>query len=48
MLVRMPLESSLDVEYDNKTNRCVGFVLPIGDDGLLMTDEFLALSFEST
>ena len=35
------------VEYDSKTNRCVGFVLPIGSDGLPLNDEFLALSFES-
>lgn len=36
------------VEYD-KTNRCVGFVLPIddNDNGLPKNDEFLALSFET-
>jgi len=34
------------VEYDNKTNRCVGFVLPIDGNGLPMYDEFLAVSFE--
>jgi len=35
------------VEYDNNMNRCVGFVLPIDDDGLPKNDEFLALSFEN-
>ena len=34
------------VEYD-KTNRCIGFVLPIDDNGLPKNDEFLALSFET-
>ena len=34
------------VEYVNKTNRCVGFVLPTDGNGLPMYDEFLAVSFE--
>ena len=33
------------VEYDPKTNRCVGFVLPVGIDGLPKVDSFLAVSF---
>ena len=35
------------MEYDSKRNQCVGFVLPIDDDGLPKNDEFLAISFES-
>ena len=34
------------VEYDSKTNRCVGFVLPLNKNGLPEIDSFLALSFE--
>ena len=33
------------VEYDPETDRCVGFVLPIDQDGLLIVDSFLATSF---
>ena len=32
------------VEYDSKTNRCVGFVLPL-KNGLPEIDSFLATSF---
>ena len=35
------------VEYDNQTNRLVGFVLPCDKDGLPITDSFLATSFDS-
>ena len=34
------------VEYDNETNRCVGFVLPLNELGLPEMDSFLALTFE--
>lgn len=35
------------MEYDQETNRMVGFVLPSDDNGLLpMADSFLATSFE--
>ena len=30
------------VEYDSETNRCVGFVLPLDENGLLKGDSFLA------
>lgn len=33
------------VDYDNETNRCVGFVLPIDTNGLPINDSFLATSF---
>ena len=33
------------VEYDPETDRCVGFVLPIDQDGLPIVDSFLATSF---
>lgn len=35
------------IEYDNQTNRLVGFVLPCDNNGLPLTDSFLATSFES-
>ena len=35
------------VDYDPKTNRCVGFVLPVGQDGLPLIDSFLAVSFNA-
>ena len=35
------------MEYDNETNRLVGFVLPCDDKGLPIVDTFIALSFES-
>ena len=28
------------VDYDPKTNRCVGFVLPVDQDGLPLVDSF--------
>ena len=34
------------VEYDSKTNRCVGFVLPL-KNGLPEIDSFLATSFDA-
>lgn len=34
------------IDYDNQTNRCVGFVLPIDDKGLPIVDSFLAVSFQ--
>ena len=33
------------VEYDSETNRCVGFVLPLDENGLPKGDSFLATSF---
>ena len=33
------------VEYDNETDRCVGFVLPLDGNSLPMVDSFLAVSF---
>ena len=33
------------VEYDSETNRCVGFVLPLDENGLPKEDSFLATSF---
>ena len=35
------------VEYDPKSNRCVGFVLPVSKDGLPEVDSFLAVSFKA-
>ncbi len=35
------------VEYDNETDKLVGFVLPSSDDGLPLNDSFIAVSFES-
>ena len=35
------------VDYDNETNKLVGFVLPCDEKGLPLTDAFLAVSFES-
>ncbi len=35
------------VDYDPKTNRCVGFVLPVGQDGLPLIYSFLAVSFNA-
>ena len=35
------------VEYDNETNRLVGFLLPCDSNGLPVADSFLALSLES-
>ena len=34
------------VAYDAKTNRCVGFVLPV-NNGLFEVDSFLAISFDA-
>ena len=33
------------VEYDNQTDRCVGFVLPIDENGLLIINSFVATSY---
>ena len=33
------------VEYDCATDRCVGFVLPLNNDGLPVVDAFVAVSF---
>ena len=33
-------------EYDSVTNQCVGLVLPLGKNGLIVCDSFLTLSFE--
>ena len=33
------------VDYDNETNRCVGFVLPLDHNGLPKGDSFIASSF---
>ena len=35
------------IEYDPQTNRCVGFVLPLGDDGRYKVDAHQATSFEA-
>ena len=35
------------VDYDNETDQCVGFVLPIDKNGLPITDSFKAKSFEA-
>ena len=35
------------VEYDSKTDRCVGFVLPLDQNGLPKGDSFLAVSFSA-
>ena len=35
------------VEYDNDTDRLVGFVLPCNENGLPLSDAFIAVSFES-
>jgi len=34
------------IDYDNETDRCVGFVLPVDKNGLPITDSFLATTFE--
>ena len=34
------------VEYDPQTNRCVGFVLPVDDNGIPKTNAFIANTFE--
>ena len=34
------------VEYDSQTDRCVGFVLPIDEQGLPIVDSFLVTSYE--
>ena len=34
------------VEYDSKTDRCVGFVLPSNEEGLPIVNAYLATSFE--
>lgn len=33
------------IDYDSETDRCVGFVLPIDDNGLPLVDSFLAVSY---
>ena len=35
------------VEYDSESNRCVGFVLPLNENGLPKVDSFLATSFSA-
>jgi len=35
------------VEYDSETNCCIGFVLPLNNQGLPEIDSFLAVSFEA-
>ena len=35
------------IDYDPETNRLVGFVLPVGKDGLPIIDGHLAISFQS-
>ena len=35
------------VDYDPETNRLVGFVLPVGKNGLPIIDGHLAISFQS-
>ena len=36
------------VEYDSQTDRCVGFVLPLSENGLSLIDSsFLAVSFDA-
>ena len=35
------------VEYDHKTDRCVGFVLPVNKDELPLVDSFIAVSFKA-
>ena len=35
------------VDYDTETDRCVGFVLPIGQHGLPQVDSFTATSFSA-
>ena len=35
------------VEYDHATDRCVGFVLPLDDNGLPVVDSFVAKSFSA-
>ena len=35
------------IDYDNETDRCVGFVLPVDKNGLPITDSFLATSFDA-
>ena len=35
------------VDYNSKTDCCVGFVLPVDQDGLPRVDSFLAVSFEA-
>ena len=33
------------VDYDSETDKLVGFVLPIDDNGLPLSDSFMAVSF---
>ncbi len=35
------------IEYDNETDKLVGFVLPSDEKGLPLTDSFIAVSFSS-
>ena len=35
------------VDYDSETDRCVGFVLPVAENGLPLIDSFLAVSFSA-
>ena len=35
------------VDYDSETNKCVGFVLPLDNNGLPLVDSFLAVSFKA-
>ena len=35
------------IDYDNETDRCVGFVLPVDKKGVLVTDAFLATTFDA-
>jgi len=35
------------VDYDSETDKCVGFVLPLNDEGLPLVDSFIAVSFNA-
>lgn len=35
------------VEYDSQTNKCVGFVLPINEQGIPTDDSYVAMSYEA-
>ena len=35
------------IDYDNETDRCVGFVLPVDKKGVPVTDAFLATTFDA-
>ena len=37
----------LRIDYDNETDRLIGFVLPCDDSGLPVVDTYLAVSFDS-